>query len=61
MQSNVTEKEKTAIRVKKKANFFLLRETMILIHIHMEIKGIQWKWWLGVFFGFCRFGGNIWF
>ena len=27
----------------------------------MKIKPTKWKWWLGAFFRFCRFGDNILF
>ena len=53
-------KRKTALRIKKKAMFFLLRKMMKLIHIHTEIKPIV-KVMLGADFGFWRFSGNILF
>ena len=53
-------KRKTALRIKKKAMFFLLRKMMKLIHIHTEIKPIV-KVMLGAGFGFWRFNGNILF
>ena len=40
-KSPLYRKRKAAIRIKKKAIFFLLTKMIILINIHMEIKSIQ--------------------
>ena len=52
-------RRKTTIRLKKKSNFLLLTEMMILIYIHAEIKPIRQKLWSGAVFRFCRFEGNM--